>query len=165
MTSSNGTISTLLAFCAWIPRAKAIDAQLWCFFLCLNKRLSKQSWGRWFETQSCSLWRHFYATPYVPHMVIWYNRVKIQCYIILWDDDNSLSPSVWPCRIKGTIWHPLWRHYNDTGAEEIWCQQSHNCVTYVHTTFLQIYQMRSFSWTLQGISVIDYSSITWSWSS
>ena len=24
----------------------------------LNKRLSKQWWGWWFETQSCSLWRH-----------------------------------------------------------------------------------------------------------
>ena len=24
----------------------------------LNRRLSKQSWGWWFETQSCSLWRH-----------------------------------------------------------------------------------------------------------
>ena len=23
-----------------------------------NKRLSKQSWGWWFETASCSLWRH-----------------------------------------------------------------------------------------------------------
>ena len=26
--------------------------------LCLNKRLSKQSWGWWFETPSRSLWRH-----------------------------------------------------------------------------------------------------------
>ena len=26
--------------------------------LCLNKRLSKQSWGWWFETPSWSLWRH-----------------------------------------------------------------------------------------------------------
>ena len=44
----------------WIPRIKASDAELWCFFfyLCLNKRLSKQSWGWWFETPSCSLWRH-----------------------------------------------------------------------------------------------------------
>ena len=25
---------------------------------CLNKRLSKQSWGWWFETLSCPLWRH-----------------------------------------------------------------------------------------------------------
>ena len=28
------------------------------FDLRLIKRLSKQSWGWWFETQSCSLWRH-----------------------------------------------------------------------------------------------------------
>ena len=32
----------------WIPRTKASDAEL-----CLNKRFSKQSWGWWFETQSC----------------------------------------------------------------------------------------------------------------
>ena len=28
------------------------------FDLCPNKWLSKQSWGWWFETLSCSLWRH-----------------------------------------------------------------------------------------------------------
>ena len=28
------------------------------FDLCPNKQLSKQSWGWWFETQSCPLWRH-----------------------------------------------------------------------------------------------------------
>ena len=28
------------------------------FDLCPNKRLSKQWWGWWFETLSCSLWRH-----------------------------------------------------------------------------------------------------------
>ena len=28
------------------------------FDLRLNKRLREQSWGRWFETPSCSLWRH-----------------------------------------------------------------------------------------------------------
>ena len=28
------------------------------FDLGLNERLSKQSWGWWFETPSCSLWRH-----------------------------------------------------------------------------------------------------------
>ena len=31
------------------------------FNLRLNKQLSKQSWGWWFETPSCSLWRHCYA--------------------------------------------------------------------------------------------------------
>ena len=38
-------------------RAKASDAGLWCF-LRLNKRLIKQSWGWWFETLLCPLWRH-----------------------------------------------------------------------------------------------------------
>ena len=28
------------------------------FYLRMNKRLSKQSWGRWFEALSRSLWRH-----------------------------------------------------------------------------------------------------------
>ena len=44
----------------WIPRTNASDAELWCFFyLRLNKRLSKQSWGWWFETASHPLWRHY----------------------------------------------------------------------------------------------------------
>ena len=44
----------------WIPHTKPSDMELWCFFfdLHLNKRLSKHSWGWWFETPSCSLWRH-----------------------------------------------------------------------------------------------------------
>ena len=32
------------------------------FYLRLNKRLSKQSWGRWFETLSRPLWRHSNVT-------------------------------------------------------------------------------------------------------
>ena len=32
------------------------------FDLHLNKRFSKQSWGWWFETSSCSLWRHCNAS-------------------------------------------------------------------------------------------------------
>ena len=44
----------------WIPLTKASDAELPDVFfdLCLNKLLSKQLWGWWFETPSCSLWRH-----------------------------------------------------------------------------------------------------------
>ena len=40
-------------------RRKASYAELWFFFdLRLNNRLSKQSWGWWFETLSGPLWRH-----------------------------------------------------------------------------------------------------------
>ena len=66
MTSSNGNIFRVTGpLCGefighrWIPLTKASDAELWCFFdLRLNKRLSKQSWGWWFETPSRSLWRY-----------------------------------------------------------------------------------------------------------
>ena len=66
MTSSNGNIFRVTGhLCGefagprWIPRTKASDAELCCFFdLRLNKRLSKQSWGWWFETRSRPLWRH-----------------------------------------------------------------------------------------------------------
>ena len=66
MTTSNGNIFRVTGLlCAaftghrWIPLTKASDAELWWFFdLSLNKRLSKQSKRRWFETPSRSLWRH-----------------------------------------------------------------------------------------------------------
>ena len=43
----------------WIPLTKPSEAGLWSFlYLCLNKRLSKPSWGWWLETLSCPLRRH-----------------------------------------------------------------------------------------------------------
>ena len=44
----------------WIPHTKASDARNFDVFfdLRLNKRLSKQPGGWWFETLSWSLWRH-----------------------------------------------------------------------------------------------------------
>ena len=66
MTSSNGNIFRVTGhLCVeftgprWIPRTKASDAELWCFFdLRLNERLSKKSWGWWLETPSRPLRRH-----------------------------------------------------------------------------------------------------------
>ena len=66
MTSSSGNIFGLTSLLCgeftchrWIPRKKVSDAELWFFFdLRLNKRLSKQSQGWWFETPPRSLWRH-----------------------------------------------------------------------------------------------------------
>ena len=60
------TFSTLLAICAGnspvpgeIPAQRPVTRSFDVFFdLRLNKRLSKQSWGWWFETLSCPLWRH-----------------------------------------------------------------------------------------------------------
>ena len=43
----------------WWPSQRPVTRSFDVFFdLRLNKRLSKQSWGWWFETPSRSLWRH-----------------------------------------------------------------------------------------------------------
>ena len=60
------TFSALLAICAGnspvsgdFPAQRPVTRSFDVFFdLRLNKRLSKQWWGWWFETPSCSLWRH-----------------------------------------------------------------------------------------------------------
>ena len=60
------TFSALLALCAGnspvtgeFPSKRPVTQSFDIFFdLRLNKRLCKQSWGWWFETQSRSLWRH-----------------------------------------------------------------------------------------------------------
>ena len=63
-TSSNGNIFRITGpLCGeftghrWIPPTKASDAELW-YFLRLNKRLSKQSRRRWFDSPLGSLWRN-----------------------------------------------------------------------------------------------------------
>ena len=52
------TFSTLLAICEF-PAQRPVTQRFYVFFdLRLNNRLSKQSWGWWFETLSRPLWRH-----------------------------------------------------------------------------------------------------------
>ena len=67
MTSSNGNIFRVTGHLCGeftdhqrIPRTKARDTELWCFFfdLRLNKQLSNRSWVWWFETPSRPLKRH-----------------------------------------------------------------------------------------------------------
>ena len=66
MTSSNGNISALLAICAGnspvpgeFPTQRPVPRSFDVFLdLRLNKRLSKQPWGWWFESLSRPLWRH-----------------------------------------------------------------------------------------------------------
>ena len=67
MTSSNGNIFRDTGpLCGGnspvtggFPAQRLVTRSFDVFFdLCLNKRLSKQSWVWWFETPSCPLWRH-----------------------------------------------------------------------------------------------------------
>ena len=66
MTSSNGNIFRVTGpLCGEFtgpgefPTQRPVTRSFDVFFdLRLNKGLSKQPWGWWFETPSCSLWRH-----------------------------------------------------------------------------------------------------------
>ena len=86
----------------WIPRIKANDAELWCFFdLRLNKRLSKQSWGWWFETPSRPLWRHSngvippFCMPHhhVPHLSA-LGHEQAHLYYIVWCVSSRVSVAI-----------------------------------------------------------------------
>ena len=76
------TFSALLALCAGnlpvpgeFPSQRPVTRNFDVFFeLCPNKRLSKQWWGWWFETQSHSLWRHCNGWSEFPH-----TESAIQC--------------------------------------------------------------------------------------
>ena len=66
------TFSALLAICAGnspvpgeFPTQRPVTRSFDVYFdLRPNKWLSKQPWGWWFETLSCSLWRHRNAVPH-----------------------------------------------------------------------------------------------------
>ena len=79
MTSSNGNIFHVTGFLCGeftgtgeFPAQRPVTRSFDVFFdLRLNQRMSKQSWGWWFETLSCPLWRHCYDTPWDPSSYQW----------------------------------------------------------------------------------------------
>ena len=66
------------------------------FDLRLNKQLSKQSWGWWFETPSRSLWRHYNRPRSSGRWLglIWLNIVIYNyIYIVIYGYDRGLMKS------------------------------------------------------------------------
>ena len=102
------SFSALLAICAGnspVPcefpaqRPVALSFAVFCDLL-LNKRLSKQSWGWWFETLSHPLWRHRNAKLYYKfayECVHWTRLILFIDWIHRYDDNDI---------------HNLW-HYGD----------------------------------------------------
>ena len=82
------------------------------FDFCLNKRLSKQSWGWWFETPSFPLWRHNNGTT---------NHYLIQCR------PRSVSPQdvTSPWRIKSLQWRHI-RAMASQIASDIFAETTEN---------------------------------------
>ena len=88
----------------WIPRTKASDAELWCFLdLRLNKRLSRQSWGWWFETLSRPLWRHRNELTRIFNII--YQQVIFSTLSVSMSNSQSIfSGKLHLCRGRGDVW-------------------------------------------------------------
>ena len=102
------TSSALLSLCAGnspvtdeFPLQRTVTRSFDVFFhLCLNKRLSKQSWGWWFETPSCSLWRHC-------------NGSWVLCAAIMIDTFTASSHGPDGRQCVAVIILNGWNHYSD----------------------------------------------------
>ena len=94
MTSSHANIFRLTGreFPAQRPVTRSFDV---FFDLCLNKRLSKQSWDWWFETLSRPLWRHYNVVSLCvlesTDGVIMWLRQNIQLHVTRKVCDNYLQ--------------------------------------------------------------------------
>ena len=89
------TFSELLALCAGKSPHKGRWRGALMFFsaLCLNKRLSKQSWGWWIETPSHPSWRHSNSYRYVQY-IPWNIRISgFSAVFLLWSHYAFLAES------------------------------------------------------------------------
>ena len=111
MTSSNGNFFRVTGhlcgeftgpgeFPTQRPVTRSFDV---LFDLRLNKRLSKQSWGWWFETLSCSLWRHCNVTRWI-RTTFWISffsdRINGPDLQIARLDSDQFSSWPWPLLFK-----------------------------------------------------------------
>ena len=120
--------SALLALCAGnspvsgeFPAQRPVTRSFDVFFdLRLNKRLSKQSWGWWFETPPCSLWRHCNElnTRHMAKINQYLGPLKSDFHDVpgqLWRGrrQRARAPSrhqSWP--VVGRYWHPRFLSVN-----------------------------------------------------
>ena len=95
------TFSALLAICAGnspvtceFPKQRPVTRSFDVFFhLRLNKQLSKQSWGWWFETLSRPLWRHCNVTwKHFQHRCLFVRRLHRSTVVSL---TKATNPGLW----------------------------------------------------------------------
>ena len=124
MTSSNGNIFRVTGpLCGeftghrWIPQRPATQSFDVFFDLCLNKRLSRQSWGWRFETPSRSLWRHCDVFTVALSCTAAWIVVNIVVHIDYWNLNISIEPYAsgwsywhWSSRLTGPVLRKIDRH-------------------------------------------------------
>ena len=123
------TFSALLAICAGkssvpgeFPAQRPVTRRFHVFFhLRLNKPLSKQSWGWWFETLSRPLWRHCNGLICI-WKVLSVTCNKMSAKLRLFHDDVikwNHFPRYWPF-VRG-IHRSRWIPSTKASDAELWC--------------------------------------------
>ena len=112
MASSNGNIFRVTGplcgeFAGEFPSQRPVTRSYVFFYLHLNKRLSKQSWGWRFETPSRSLWRHCNDVDMLTLVMLKTGQIRQ----ILWY--GCWGPSLLCHRVLSN------HHYNDVIMGEI----------------------------------------------
>ena len=142
MTSSNGNIFRVTGpLCGEFtgpgefPTQRPVTRSFDVFFdLRLNKRLSKQPWGWWFETLSWSLWRHCNAitvTSQQSHVVdLWFIQPPFQT-----DDKENIKALYYWCFVSGNYhrWIPSQRAGNTENIPMIW-RRARGSVAYLQSS-------------------------------
>ena len=147
MTSSNGNIFRVTGhLCGeftghrWIPSQRPVTRSFDVFFdLRPNKRLSKHSRGRWFESPSRSLWCHCNAQPVVVQVYTkqipairdqtvprWRCRSIVVGLFCHWWLQDMVTSSNWnifrvTCPMCGEFTGHLWIPSTKASDAELWC--------------------------------------------
>ena len=128
MTSSNGNIFRVTGplcgeftgpgeFLAQRPVTRSFDV---FFDLRLNKRLSKQPWGWWFETPAWSLWRHrngigYNSGCYGSSNVVIYANLLFDWFMVIWYiSKKKFKISFVSSKIVHEMGPSLYHPYNDS---------------------------------------------------
>ena len=113
MTSSNGSIFGITGPLCGIspvtsefPFQKPVTRRFVAFFYQrLNKQLSKQSWGRWFETPPCPIWHHCNANP-IQGIKKYINWRLLCCNRDLLSAKYVYQPTTTTAHERCGIWYP-----------------------------------------------------------
>ena len=128
MTSSNGNIFRVTGpLCGEFtgpcefPAQRPVTRSFGVFVdLHPNKRLSKQWWGWWFQTQSCPLWRHRIV---LCRWWIWFwwqgpsficiSQVHVHAFVQQWHPDNAYLGCIMLCEwfwfTQKALHNPFWK--------------------------------------------------------
>ena len=120
------TFSALLALCegkppvtGWFPPQRSVTRSFdVCFDLRLNKRLSKQSTARCFDTPSCSLWRHCYEFSLISKWICFFKKVTRLAVTFKWCGRLDFAPA-WDTAVQTTMYCDSTVQYLETEADSL----------------------------------------------